>query len=79
MLDRYGPDVIGPVFDQPLPSLVQLPDSFRKCSVEFPRSRVVLVARLALPRSQVKIRLDVVAMRLFQICTFLAHSGQLFG
>jgi hypothetical protein len=79
MPDRYGLDVIGPMFDQPLPSFVQLPYSVRKCGVEFPRSRVILKARLALLRGQVKIRLDVLTMSLLQSCTLLAHSGQLFG
>jgi hypothetical protein len=34
---------------------------------------------LALLRSQVQIRLDVLAMSLFQSCTFLAHSGNFSG
>jgi hypothetical protein len=29
MPDRHGLDVIGPMFDQPLPSFIQLPHSFR--------------------------------------------------
>ena len=79
MPDRHRLDVSGPMFDQPLPSFVQLPYSFRKCSVKFPRSRVVLDARLVLLRRQMKIRLDAVAMRFFQRCTLLAHSGNFSG
>src|ERR1700680_2060821 len=67
------------MFDQPLPSLIQPPYGFRKRGVEVSRSRGVLTTRQALLRSQMKIRLDLLAMSLFESQTLLAHSENFSG